>query len=665
MKRRSFTSKIFYPFFLSALSLTMLTTSLSSKSELNNNAVEYYSLALQWARNGNSVEAENAFRKAIAFSPNNGEIRANFADFLMNNAKTQDALLEYLNAVRLNPNRGRIRVMYGRALLKSGNVNEAIEQFMLANQLEPSFPFVALNLGEAEQQAGAFDKSIFHLERALKEDPKNKKVLRLLAIAYHKTKQYPQAINFYQQILALTPNDEWSQTNLARAYYEAGDLNSSEQIYAQLIQLKPDRADLLSAYAEIQYKKGNLQTAINLMNNALLLQPQDANLHAVLASYLEKQKNYESSVQHYHSAMELEKNPEQKTKYSLLEAQILYKNKKYDQASLILEEILSKNPDNLDLKTQLADIRIWQKKYTEAVALYREALTLNPKLSQNKDILFNYGAGLIGVRDWVNAEVVWNNYIKLDTQVKEAWLNLGLSQESIKKYSLATDSYRKAIELGAPKTELLERIANYQVRSGNLTLAEATYRELMQNKPENTTYPITLSRILNDLGRNDDALEVLKKAPKSSINVKLELAEKIAKSGDFYSAATEFQKILEKEPSNERALIGLADAYSSIGQYSEAVNLYEKYLDTNSSELHARYNYASALANLGKEAKSIEEFKRVSSIDPTYADTYYSLGALLLNRDSLAARNYWQKYLDLEPQGEYKADIIHHFPDLK
>ncbi|MDX1919243.1 MAG: tetratricopeptide repeat protein [Candidatus Caenarcaniphilales bacterium] len=665
MKKRFIRTKSFSIFLATTLTIATVPFSLSSKSELNNNAVQYYSMALQWMRNGNDIEASNAFQKAIALAPNDGDIRANFADFLTNTGKTQEALMEYANAVRLAPNKGRIRVLYGRALLKAGSTDEAIEQLMVANQLEPNFPFISLNLGEAEQQAGAFDKSIFHLERALKEDPKNRKTLRLLAIAYHNTKQYPQAVNYYQQILALAPNDEWSQTNLARTYFEAGDLVSAEKAYAQLIQQKTDRADLLSAYAEIQYKKGNLQTAINLMNNALILQPNDPNLHAVLASYLEKQNNYSASVEHYRAATQLEKNPQVKTKYLLSEAQLLYKNKKYDQASAIIEDVLSKDPDNINLKTQLADIRLWQKKYPEAVALYREALALTPSLAQNKDLLFNYGASLMGIKDWVNAEVVWNNYVKLNSQSREAWFNLGLSQESIKKYSLATESYFKAIELGYPKVELLERVANYQVKSGNLAAAETTYRELILTKPENSTYPITLSRILNDLGRNDDAMEVLRKAPKSNNNIRLELAEKIAKSGDFYTAATEFQKVLERDINNSRAIIGLADSYSSIGQYSEAITLYEKYLETNSSELHARYNYASALANIGKETKAIEEFKKASNIDPSYGDTYYSLGALLLNRDASAARVYWQKYLDLEPQGEYKSDILHHFPDLK
>jgi tetratricopeptide (TPR) repeat protein len=112
-------------------------------------------------------------------------------------------------------------------------------------------------------------------------------------------------------------------------------------------------------------------------------------------------------------------------------------------------------------------------------------------------------------------------------------------------------------------------------------------------------------------------------------------------------------------------MIGLADSYSAIGQYNEAIDLYKTYLSKQPSDFEAQYNYALALASVGRMTDAAKEYRKAINLNSNSAEAYYGLGAAYIENDSNLARESWKKYLDLQPQGEFKSEILHRFPDLK
>ncbi len=637
----------------------------SAQAKISANAVPYYILGLNWQKKGNFAEAEKNFRKAVSLSEEDADLRATLADLLWREGQIENALTEFANATNLAPKNARLRILYGKALLQNKLFNQATDQFKMAAELEPDYPYIYYNLGQSEQLAGNAEKAILYLQKALKEDPQNLKIISDIATSQHQMGLLDQAIQGYQFILSQETADDLTRTNLARALAEKGDLINAEKEYAILLSNTPNRTDLLSAMAELQYRKGNLNKASELINQALQFEPNDATLHAIFASYMEQQKKLKEALEHYQLAAQFENNPEKRSKYFFAIAQLHFKKGDYSLASVLLEDLLKKNPQDYSLKVQLADIRLWQKKYSEATFLYREVLALQPQYVQNKALLFNYGAALNGARDWPNAEIVWNNYHKLERKNKDSWLNLASVQVSQKKYPEAIYAYKTAQSLGAAKLNILNQIGPLQIQENDLAGAEITYRELMNLKPDQSKYRLTLSRVLSKQGKQEEAIKLLRDSDQNSTKLRLELAERIANSGDYYSAASEYQKIITDEPNSYEAVLGLADSYSAIGQFSESSKLYKRYLGTYPNNFHAQYNYALALANSGQENESVNEYKKAIEINPSYAESYYALGAVLLDKDSNQTRDYWRKYLEIQPQGEYKSEILHHFPDLK
>ncbi len=634
-------------------------------AKMNQMATQYFVLGLNWQRKGNLAEAESALKKALSFSSNDADLHASLAQVLFLRDKTDESLAEFAKATSLEPSNSRTHLLYGNALKKSKHINEAIQEFQIAAQLEANYPFIHFNLGEAYSLAGRDSEAIAELQIALSDDPSNLKALYLIANSQHKLGQLTDAIGTYQKVLSLKPEHEAARLNLARAYDASNNLDAAEREYLTLLNEFPRRSDLLSALADLRFRKGDLNGAVGAATKALQIQPDDSTLHAMLGAYKERQNDWQTAVNHYQTASELEKDPAKKNQYLVSSAQILFKKGNYNKASQLIENVLSQDPNNASLKSQLADIRLWQKQYTEAVYLYREVLTAHPEFSSKKQLLFNYGAALNGIKDWTNAELVWNNYLKLDKKSKEAWLNLASAQLAQKKIPETISSYQGALANGANKQNILNQIGPLQVQINDWNNAEATYRELVNLNPTQTKNKITLSRVLAKQGKQEEAIRLLREAGGNSNKLQLELAERIAASGDYYSAATEYQKVLADEPNNTEAIIGLADSYSAIGQYSEASKLYKKYLGIAPDNFHAQYNLALALANMGKEAEAATEYRKAIDMNPGFAESYYGLGAVLLSRDAAQSRDAWRRYLDLQPQGEYKSEILHHFPDLK
>jgi tetratricopeptide (TPR) repeat protein len=648
----------------STLLLLFLHATGVTAGTMNETSASYYELGQNWQRKGNFKEALNAISKAVSISPDDSELRASYAFVLLRNGNKEQALTQYAKAVELETNNPKLRLLYGKCLYSVGRYKEATEQLKIASSLDAKYPLLYLSLAEAQQASGEFNESIDPLNKVLTEDPNNVNALSLLATANHKANNFPTAIEIYKKILALEPSNEWAELNLARSYYQSGSFDEAETAYLKILEVRPNSVDSLTALADISYRKKRLEAAIQYAQRALALQPSDPSINAMLASYFEKTDNYSQALTHYKQAFINEKTPELQSKYLMAQSQIYFKQGDFEDAEIVVKQLLEKDPENLDLKVQMADIRLWQKAYGQAAATYKEALTVKSSLIKSKGFLFNYGAALNGLKEWPAAEIIWSNYLKLERNSKEAWLNYATCLDEQNKTNEAIAAYRKTISLGYNKVQSLEDISRLQIKAQQYQDAVETLQQLIDLNPNNEKYKQEISHLLVKLNKPEDAVKLLQQNGQSVVPARLSHADKLVRAGNYHNAAIEYQKVLLEAPNNTEALLGLAESYSAIGNFNEAVDLYKRYLTSEPNDFHAQFNYASSLANIGKQKESISEYKKAIELNPHYADSYYALGMIYIDSNVYEARRNWKKYLDLSPNGQYKSEIVHYFPDL-
>jgi tetratricopeptide (TPR) repeat protein len=121
----------------------------------------------------------------------------------------------------------------------------------------------------------------------------------------------------------------------------------------------------------------------------------------------------------------------------------------------------------------------------------------------------------------------------------------------------------------------------------------------------------------------------------------------INKSIDAYNKAIEINPFLIK------ARIQLAYSYEGSGKMDQALNQYNEVLfyDPMNSVALKQIGIMSSHTNNCSTLNSI--YERLLKLEPDYAEAYYRLGLCYININKGNARKYLDRYLDLEPDGEY------------
>ncbi|ARU42293.1 hypothetical protein CCB80_14525 [Armatimonadetes bacterium Uphvl-Ar1] len=137
----------------------------------------------------------------------------------------------------------------------------------------------------------------------------------------------------------------------------------------------------------------------------------------------------------------------------------------------------------------------------------------------------------------------------------------------------------------------------------------------------------------------------------------LERGKSLFKSNQFSEAATAFQQVVEIDPSNTEAIIGLAFALHATSQSAEALQVFEKgiKLSFNQPELH--FGHGLALMETGDPYRAINEFKRTLELNPNHplATKMLQKALQIHTRELMAAGNFnWaeqaiQNQLELDP----------------
>jgi Flp pilus assembly protein TadD len=95
---------------------------------------------------------------------------------------------------------------------------------------------------------------------------------------------------------------------------------------------------------------------------------------------------------------------------------------KYADAEVAFRKVLARSPDDAGVRSLLADTYLQEKKFEEAVTLYKDMVVATPSDSR---LWNNYGAALNGAGQPAQAAAALENAVRLDPSFKQAWTNLG------------------------------------------------------------------------------------------------------------------------------------------------------------------------------------------------------------------------------------------------
>jgi Flp pilus assembly protein TadD len=184
--------------------------------------------------------------------------------------------------------------------------------------------------------------------------------------------------------------------------------------------------------------------------------------------------------------------------------------------------------------------------------------------------------------------------------------------------------------------------------------AEAEYRRLLANDPENDAAGVDLARLLGETNRADEAARLLDGVLAGDSRNGMALAARFqleTRRGDDVARLKTARDLADARAGDPQTLLEIAKLLADAGDPARAAVCYELVVDQASqpqTNLLGQLGFARLRAGNLEGAQAA--FEAVSKLRPSEARPVYFLGVIARRRgDDAAARAYFARVLALDP----------------
>jgi Tfp pilus assembly protein PilF len=200
-------------------------------------------------RQGQSREAESAFRQALRDDPDNAEMRDGLGSALLMQGRAKEALPEFDRAVSIDPNHYAYRINRGVALLQLDRTAEAEQEFSTALQSANMDDQKAalLNLGRVRFRTKDYAGAEQNFSRLLTLDPKNVPAYMARAEVHEARHDDEAAMTDYLSVLKLDPQNVDANMRMGLILLSLHQNELGRRYLKRVTDLAPDSAEAARA----------------------------------------------------------------------------------------------------------------------------------------------------------------------------------------------------------------------------------------------------------------------------------------------------------------------------------------------------------------------------------------------------------------------------------
>lgn len=238
-----------------------------------NNYLAYNNLGYYLSNRGQTEEAIENYRKAIAIKPDYDDAWNNLGYALAAQKRYQEAIKCYERALQIKPNHIEVHNNLGNALSDAGHVDEAVPHYEFVLARKPEHADAHNNYGVVLAMKGQYAQAIEHFHLALKYKPGYASAHSNLGNTFAMQHKFDEALAEYQQALALNPNDPQAHNNVANVYSEQSKFDQAIAEYEAALKLNPDNPETQFNLGMALLRRGDRPNAIKHFQDALRLKP--------------------------------------------------------------------------------------------------------------------------------------------------------------------------------------------------------------------------------------------------------------------------------------------------------------------------------------------------------------------------------------------------------
>ncbi|KAA9026118.1 tetratricopeptide repeat protein [Niallia endozanthoxylica] len=409
--------------------------------------------------NGQHEEALKGYERILKHGSN--EERFLLGEELVQYGFLEEAKSLFQHLLEYYPEEGEILVLLAETLIELGKEEEAILELEKINENDPSFPESLVLLADLYQLEGLYEVSEQKLLKAKALLPDEVVIDFALGELYTEEGKFVQAIKCYERVL--------------ETEHEIGGVNVNQRM-ADAISAGGAFEDALPYYEKALENKLEINTLFNYGFTALQ------------AGYNGK------AIEKFLELKELD--PEYYSLYSNL-ARAYEREEDSEKGYQILKEGIQYDEFNKDLYNYAGKLALKTGKEEEAEHMFREALALDPELTEAALTLNKL---LLHQERWEDVLEIVHMMEEGDEIEPRFFWDAALAHQNLEKYSQALNSYENAYNFYKDTIDFLVDYGYFLIEEGERERAVEIFNKLVKSDPSNEEYQDVWQRLTDDVG---------------------------------------------------------------------------------------------------------------------------------------------------------------------
>jgi tetratricopeptide (TPR) repeat protein len=554
-------------------------------------------------------------KMAIKKDPESSFLKKELAFLYMNQNSYEEALALIEEMLEKDPEDLEALIFIGniRMYLKQKDKAKNIYEKVLS--MEPKKKNIYLFLGAIYFEEGEYEKALQVYEKMVKNFPESYTGYFFLGQTHAKIKSYEDAEKEFRKALDIEPMLLEPRFELLKIYKEKDE----ESVKPIVITVK--KGDSLKNICLGLYKKYNLkiQKAI-LEKNPELSDPEriyagqkllfpslpgskkksadtEANIKKIIRLYTEILENYPDDTR------------------ANMELGIFYYKKGYKKkAEKIFNTLADRSLNDRDIAGKIIFHFIDQKKYDEAVIVLKEMLK---KIPENSDMNYLAGAAYDGAENYTMA---LNHFKKVKENSKffeTATIFISYIYKNLNKPYKAIEHLKNAIGKVPENPEFFFHLGYCYEELEDYENAEKILKQGIEKSPENSKFLFRLGVVYDKWGKKNESIEQMKKV----VGIDPQDAHALNYLGYTYleldqnleEAERLIQKAIELQPKDGYITDSLGWLFYKKGQFQEALATLEKAVSLVPDDPIILEHLGDVYMKMNNQEKALEFYKRALS----------------------------------------------------
>lgn len=390
-------------------------------------------------------------------------------------------------------------------------------------------------------EQGLLDEAIGQLREALSDQPRSTDLTLLLAVAYERSGSIELAAQQYANAARSSDFAPAPALDYVAFLLRRGRSDEAEEVLGVLSSRHPDNIDALSALAQLRLDRQNWSGAREIAETIRRLGQRDGLADQIVGAVFAGQKNYQDSVAALTKAYNA--NPgETQSMYALVRSYVLAKQP--DKADAFLDFVLSKNTANAEARVLKGLLQMSSNLPGEAAQSFKAAIEANPKSPVGYRALADLR---IKQKSYDDALNVLRDGLREEPTSPPLLLAFAEALELNGDVEAAMDAYERMLKSEPGSLIVANNLASLlaEYRNDEASLNRAANLAKSLDRSETPQFKDTLGWIRSRRGEYKTAIPLLESATAAlpgNATVRYHLAMTYSKAGDSVKAQAELRK---------------------------------------------------------------------------------------------------------------------------